>query len=69
VEESAEIFKKVLVNTASCQQRDVVLCNAALAIQTVDQQKSFVDCYALAEESLAGGEALRSFQKLIAISN
>ena len=69
VKESAEIFKKVLSNNATHQQRDVVLCNAALAIQTVDQQKSFADCYYLAEQSLAGGKALQAFQKLIAISN
>lgn len=69
VEESAKIFMQVLEGKATENQKNVVLCNAALAIQTVDQRKSFADCYYLAEESLESSKALKSFQKLISISN
>src|SRR6201996_1285813 len=52
VSESADIFMKVLKNEATIAQQNVVLCNAALAIKTMDEQKSFSDCFYEAEESL-----------------
>lgn len=64
VESSAEIFMKVLKGEGTDAQQNVVLCNAALAIQTIDHTKSFSDCYYEAEASLLGKEALASFNKL-----
>jgi anthranilate phosphoribosyltransferase len=66
VESSAEIFKNVLNGEGTSAQQNVVLCNAALAIQTIDPTKSFADCFYEAEESLMGKLALQSFKKLIA---
>ncbi|TDQ08172.1 anthranilate phosphoribosyltransferase [Pedobacter metabolipauper] len=66
VESSAEIFVNVLNNTATDAQQNVVLCNAALAINTIDSTKSFADCYYEAEESLLNSKALDAFKKLIA---
>jgi anthranilate phosphoribosyltransferase len=64
VPESADIFISVLVGEATAAQNNVVLVNAALAIQTLNPGKSFADCFYEAEESLASKKALISFKKL-----
>ncbi|EHQ24725.1 anthranilate phosphoribosyltransferase [Mucilaginibacter paludis] len=64
VPESADIFISVLVGEATVAQNNVVLCNAALAIQTLQPQKSFADCFYEAEESLLSKKALISFKKI-----
>ncbi len=64
VESSAEIFINVINGNGTDAQQNVVLCNAALAIQTIDDTKSFSDCYYEAEESLLRKNALSSFNKL-----
>lgn len=69
VEQSAGIFKSVLSNTATTEQTNVVLVNAAMAIKTLEPQLTFADCYYKAEESLIAGRALTSFNKLISLSN
>lgn len=65
VESSAAIFMEVLNGTANYSQTNVVLCNAALAIQTIKEELSFADCYYEAEESLMSKRALESFKKLV----
>ena len=67
VEDSAKIFMNVLNNSATTEQVDVVLCNAALAIKTIENEKSFADCFYQAEESLLKGNALKCFTKLLAV--
>lgn len=64
VASSAEIFMNVINGNGTEAQQNVVLCNAALAIQTIDNSKSFSDCYYEAEESLLSKNALKSFNKL-----
>ncbi|WP_461787832.1 anthranilate phosphoribosyltransferase [Pedobacter sp.] len=65
VESSAKIFMDVLEGSATDAQTNVVLCNAAIAIQTIEQEKTFADCYYEAEESLMSKRALSSFKNLI----
>jgi anthranilate phosphoribosyltransferase len=65
VESSAKIFTTILNGEGTNAQINVVLCNAALAIQTIKQNVSFADCYYEAEESLMNKKALNSFKKLI----
>jgi len=65
VESSAKIFMSVLNDECTDAQRNVVLCNAALAIQTMDNTKSFTDCFYEAEASLMSKNALNSFKNLI----
>jgi anthranilate phosphoribosyltransferase len=65
VESSAIIFNNVLRGAATAAQTNVVLCNAALAIQTIDSRKSFADCFYEAEESLLSKRALKSFNTLV----
>ncbi|GGC20160.1 anthranilate phosphoribosyltransferase [Parapedobacter defluvii] len=65
VEEAARIFTAVIQGNGTAQQNDVVLANAAIAIQTIHPEKSFGDCYYEAEASLLGKKALESFKTLI----
>jgi anthranilate phosphoribosyltransferase len=65
VEDSAKIFMNVLNAEATDAQQNVVLCNAALAIKTISQEKTFADCYYEAENALMNKKALQSFKKLI----
>ena len=67
VEDSAKIFMNVLNNSATTEQVNVVLCNAALAIKTMEHEKPFADCFYQAEESLLKGDALKCFTKLLAV--
>jgi anthranilate phosphoribosyltransferase len=66
VSDSADIFMKVLNGEATTAQNNVVLCNAALAIKTIDAEKSFADCFYEAEEALSAKKALHSFKTLLA---
>jgi anthranilate phosphoribosyltransferase len=65
VESSAEIFMNILNNSGTDAQTNVVLTNAALAIQTIKGNVAFADCYYEAEESLISNSALKSFKNLI----
>lgn len=67
IESSAEIFMNVLNAEGTDAQTNVVLTNAAVAIQTIKGDVSFADCYYEAEESLSSKKALGSFKKLINI--
>lgn len=66
ISESADIFMEVLNNTATSAQTNVVTCNAALAINTINPNKTFADCFYEAEESLISKKALNSFKTLVA---
>lgn len=66
ISESADIFMEVLNNSATAAQTNVVVCNAALAINTINPQKTFSDCFYEAEESLISKKALNSFKTLVA---
>ena len=65
IKSSADIFINVLQGTGTDPQNNVVLCNAAIAIQTIKPEQSFADCFYEAESSLVGGLALKSFRNLI----
>jgi anthranilate phosphoribosyltransferase len=65
VSESADIFVKVLNCDATSAQNNVVLANAALAIKTIDSEKSFSNCFCEAEEALISKKALKSFKTLV----
>jgi anthranilate phosphoribosyltransferase len=65
VAESAEIFTNVLNYECTDAQSNVVLANAALAIQTINPQNTFGDCFYEAEQSLVNKKALQSFKNLL----
>lgn len=67
VESSARIFMSILNGAGTDAQKQVVLCNAALAIQTIDNSKTFGDCFYEAEEALESKRALNSFKTLLSV--
>ncbi len=64
-EEAAKMFDSVLTNTSSEAHKEVVLANAAFAIQTLDPQKNIHECVAIARESIESGKALQALKKFI----
>ena len=74
IEDAAKIFMNVLNNEATEAQKEVVLVNSAIAIQTAfrgqnkQNELSFEDAKATAKESLESGKASESLQKLLKLS-
>ncbi|HXH99155.1 MAG TPA: anthranilate phosphoribosyltransferase [Sphingobacteriaceae bacterium] len=66
VEDSAKIFLSILKGTGTTEQNNVVISNAAIAINTIKPSTTFADCFYEAEQSLLSKKALDSFQKLVA---
>lgn len=67
VQESAKIFMNILNGNGTDSQNQVVLTNAAYALQCY-YETSLEEAFAKAEQSLQSGKALQSFNKLIEIS-
>ncbi|MGY5351806.1 anthranilate phosphoribosyltransferase [Wenyingzhuangia sp. IMCC45533] len=65
VPEAAAIFNSILEGNGTEAQNNVVLTNAAFALKTFEPKLSFKDAYAEAKDSLMGGKAKESLQKLI----
>ncbi|MFD1255884.1 anthranilate phosphoribosyltransferase [Mucilaginibacter terrae] len=65
VADSAGIFMQVLNGQGTTAQNNVVLCNAALAIRTMEPAKTFADSFYEAEQSLLAHKALNSFKLLL----
>ena len=66
--EAARIFDNVLDNTATEMQKNVVVVNAATAIQTIEPQLDFAACIAKATESLVSGKAKDVFSKFLELN-
>lgn len=66
VNEAASIFLKILNGKGNDAQNNVVIANAAIAIQT-SENKTIEESIALAKESLLSKKALNSLNKLLAI--
>ncbi|RMA56796.1 anthranilate phosphoribosyltransferase [Ulvibacter antarcticus] len=67
VDESAKIFMKVLQGEGTSAQNNVVCANAGMAISVVEKC-SIMDGFEKAKDSLKSGNALKSLQKLQALS-
>lgn len=65
VKEAADIFLSVLKNEGTKEQKNVVIANAAMAIQVLESQSSLSDCTAKAREALESGKAYNSLKKVI----
>ena len=69
-DEAAQIFDSVLENRCLPGQKEVVLANAAFAIQVLERgQKSIEECIAIARESIESGAALRTFKKFAELNS
>ena len=65
IEAAAKIFKSILEGNGTDAQNNVVLTNAAFALQIVDAKKSFDAAFEEAKDSLFGGKAKRCLEKLV----
>jgi anthranilate phosphoribosyltransferase len=65
VAESVDLFVKILEGKGSKAQNNVVFANSAVALKCLDNEKSYTDCIAEAQESLMSGKALKAMKKLI----
>jgi anthranilate phosphoribosyltransferase len=68
IEESAQIFQKVLNNQGTTAQNSAVIANAGMAIHCAKKGISLTDSLALAQETLASGKAKKSFDKFVAVN-
>jgi anthranilate phosphoribosyltransferase len=68
VEEAGKIFMQILRGGGTREQNDAVAVNAGLAINTIKQEVSLVDCVAEAEAALASGRALACLEKLVSLN-
>ncbi len=66
VEEAAKIFMNVLTGNGTKEQTNVVIANAAVALNVVYPEKTLLECVKMARESLQSGKAL---EKLKAVTN
>lgn len=68
-EEAAQIFDAVLQGTALQAQKNIVMANAAFAIQVLEKgKKSIEECIDVARESLDSGKALSTFRRFVEIN-
>ena len=65
VEEAAGIFKNIISGKGTEAQNNVVLTNAAFALQIVAHSKSFTEAFEEAKESLFKLKAKHSLEKLV----
>jgi anthranilate phosphoribosyltransferase len=65
IKASADILVSILDNEGTDAQMNVVLCNAATAIQTFEREKSLLECFNIAQESIDSGSAKKSFSQLL----
>jgi anthranilate phosphoribosyltransferase len=69
VDEAAAIFDGVLKNSATEEQKNAVVVNAAFAIKTINSALDIAECIAAARESLDSGKALKTFRKFVEINS
>ncbi|MDR1860722.1 MAG: anthranilate phosphoribosyltransferase [Bacteroidales bacterium] len=67
--EAARIFDDVLNNTATATQKNVVIANAAVAIQTIEPELALPECIAKARESLESGNAMAALNRFLEINS
>ncbi|WP_139958369.1 anthranilate phosphoribosyltransferase [Flavicella sediminum] len=65
VPEAAEIFKSILDGKGTEAQNNVVLTNAAFALKTFDNSKSFETAFEEAKDSLLGLKAKKALELII----
>lgn len=68
VEDAARIFDNVMEGSATRAQKEVVIVNAAFAINVICPGKSLEECIALARESLDSGKALATLKKFVEVN-
>lgn len=67
--DAISIFDNVLQNKATLAQKEVVIANAAMAINIIEQQKPLEECLDLAREALESGRAWEIFSKFVSLNS
>ncbi|MCC8113126.1 MAG: anthranilate phosphoribosyltransferase [Bacteroidales bacterium] len=67
-QEAARIFDSILDGTATKAQTDVVVANAAFAIQVIEPERQIEECLAIARESIESGRALATLKRFISLN-
>lgn len=65
IEEAARIFMNILKGKGSEEQNNVVVANAAVALNLVYPEKSLAECVDMAGESLKSGKALQKLRAVV----
>jgi anthranilate phosphoribosyltransferase len=65
IQESAELFMRILKGEGTKAQADVVIVNSQMALKCYFPDKTYNECREMAGDSLKSGKALNSFRKLI----
>jgi anthranilate phosphoribosyltransferase len=65
IDEAAKLFINILFGNGTKAQNNVVIANAALAINCVHANKTIIECVEMAKESLQGKKAYESYKKII----
>ena len=69
-QKAKEIFDAVLENRALPAQKNIVLANAAFAIQVMESGRKPIDeCIAIARESIDSGAALHTFRRFVEMNS
>ncbi|WP_352406208.1 anthranilate phosphoribosyltransferase [Petrimonas sp.] len=68
IEDVVSVFNRVLNCTATQPQMDVVIANAAFAIQIIENKKPIGECIEIAKNSLYGKKALNALKKFVEIN-
>lgn len=68
-EEAAKLFLKILKREGTWAQNAVVIANAAMALMATGKYNDYESCYNMAVESLEGGKAYETFNKLISLQS
>lgn len=68
VDESANIFMKILKGEGKRAQNEVVVANAAVAINCMKQNLPLEECIGMARESIVSKKAFKVYEKLISLT-
>lgn len=68
-EEAVRIFDNVLMNRATDAQKNVVIANAAFAIQAYEGNKDIRECVEIARESIDSGRAFAALKKYVEVNS
>lgn len=64
-QEAAKIFDDVINNVATKAQKNAVLVNSAVAIQTINPDLSFTECLSQAREAIDSGNLKKTFNQFL----
>lgn len=67
--EASAIFDRIMDNTSTKAQKEVVIANAAFAIRLASPEKSLNECIDVAKETLESGKAKATLKKFVDINS